>query len=289
MKQHQVLDLFAGIGGFTVGLDKLPNFRTIAFCEQDKECQEVLKKNWPDVPIYSDIKELTYEQLKTDGIKPDVITGGFPCQDISVAGRGEGLKGERSGLWFEYARLIGEVGPRWVIIENVSILRSRGLVTILQNLSEIGYDAEWHCITASYVGAPHQRDRIWVLAYPNGNDRRRGSSPKSQERESWMESGSSHTGQPIGKTTENVADPMCVRSQGQGQSGITSSPTQIVKRKTVGPVDGCFKKIWSIEPNVGRVAYGVQNRSHRLKQLGNAVVPQIPQFLGEQINRIEGN
>ena len=248
MKQHQVLDLFAGIGGFTVGLDKLPNFRTVAFCEQDKECQEVLKKNWPDVPIYSDIKELTYEQLKTDGIKPDVITGGFPCQDISVAGRGEGLKGERSGLWFEYARLIGEVGPRWVIIENVSILRSRGLVTILQNLSEIGYDAEWHCITASYVGAPHQRDRIWVLADPK-SERVQGYRPSREQ-------------EPYPYAEQKVS--LC---NGKGQ------------RST----------FWEVEPNVGRVVNGVQKRTHRIKQLGNAVVPQIPQFLGEQINRIEGN
>ena len=168
----RILDLFSGIGGFSHGFEKHGGFETVAFCEQDEFADAVLEKHWPDVISYDDVKTITRERLEEDDITEiDLICGGFPCQDISLAGKGAGLKGERSGLWAEYARIIGEVGPRWVVIENVSALRSRGFVTVLQNLSALGYDAEWHCIPASYVGAPHQRDRIWIIAYANSSSR----------------------------------------------------------------------------------------------------------------------
>jgi DNA-cytosine methyltransferase len=163
---YKVLDLFSGIGGFSLGLESTGGFETIAFCEVEKYPLEILNKHWPNVPVYNDIKELTYERLKEDNLVPDVITGGFPCQDISCAGKGKGIKAERSGLWSEMFRLIRDVRPAWAIIENVSALRSKGLTLVLQNLCEIGYMCEWHCIPASAVGAPHQRDRIWVVAYP---------------------------------------------------------------------------------------------------------------------------
>ena len=164
--KHKVLDLFSGIGGFSLGMEKTGGFETVAFCEIEPFCHKVLKKHWQDVPIYNDIKELTYEQLQADGIEPDVLTGGFPCQDISIAGRQEGIIGERSYLWSEYARLIEDVQPKWAIIENVSTLRSKGLTLVLQNLSEIGYNAEWHCIPCSAIGGLHRRDRIWIIARP---------------------------------------------------------------------------------------------------------------------------
>ena len=161
----RVLDLFSGIGGFSLGLEATGEFETVAFCECEEYADRVLEKRWPGVPSYDDVKTITKERLEADGIRQiDVICGGFPCQDISLAGKGAGITGERSGLWSEYARIIGEVGPEWVIIENVSALRSRGLVTVLQNICALGYDAEWHCIPASYVGAPHRRDRIWIVA-----------------------------------------------------------------------------------------------------------------------------
>jgi DNA (cytosine-5)-methyltransferase 1 len=160
----QVLDLFSGIGGFSLGLERA-GMTTAAFCEIEPFCRAVLAKHWPGVPIYDDVRTLTGERLAADGISVDVICGGFPCQDISLAGRGAGLSGERSGLWFEYRRVIEEVAPRWVIIENVPALRTRGLDVVLGGLAEIGYDAEWHLIPASAIGAPHQRDRVWILAY----------------------------------------------------------------------------------------------------------------------------
>ncbi len=127
----RVLDLFSGIGGFSLGLERTGGFKTVAFCEIESFPRKVLAKHWPEVPIYEDVRQLTVERLATDGISVDVICGGFPCQDISVAGKGAGLAGERSGLWSEFARLIGEIRPRYAIVENVAALLSRGLGDVL--------------------------------------------------------------------------------------------------------------------------------------------------------------
>ena len=162
----RTLDLFAGIGGFSLGLERTGGFETVAFCEIEPFPQKVLKKHWPEVPIYEDVRELTAAKLAADGIAVDVITGGFPCQDISFAGKGAGLEGERSGLFYEVARLVGELGPRYIILENVGALLSRGLDAVLGTLASFGYDSEWHCIPASHVGFPHTRDRVWIVAYP---------------------------------------------------------------------------------------------------------------------------
>lgn len=160
-----VLDIFSGIGGFSIGLEAV-GLQTIAFCEINPFCQKILKKHWPSVPIFSDITTVHKEDLKTLPTI-DVIAGGFPCQDISVAGKGGGINAKRSGLWKEFARLINEIRPKYAIIENVANLRSKGLIAVLQDLWAIGYDAEWHCIPASAFGAPHRRDRIWIIAYPS--------------------------------------------------------------------------------------------------------------------------
>jgi DNA (cytosine-5)-methyltransferase 1 len=162
----KVLDLFSGIGGFSLGLERA-GMTTVAFCEVDPFCRAVLRKHWPEVPIYDDVQTLNATLLVANRIEVDVICGGFPCQDISIAGKGIGLIGKRSGLWYEYQRLIKELRPKYAIIENVSVLRSKGLGDLLRSLFEIGYDAEWHCIPASVVGAPHRRDRIWIIAYPH--------------------------------------------------------------------------------------------------------------------------
>jgi DNA (cytosine-5)-methyltransferase 1 len=167
MEKLRVLDLFSGIGGFSLGLERTGGFETVAFCEIEAFPRKVLAKHWPDVPCYDDVRTLTAERLAADGIAVDVICGGFPCQDISTAGKGAGLAGERSGLFYQIARLVGELAPRYVILENVAALLGRGLADVLGALASLGYDAEWHCIPASYLGAPHRRDRIWILAYPN--------------------------------------------------------------------------------------------------------------------------
>jgi hypothetical protein len=174
-----VLDLFSGIGGIALGLhratypDGTPGFRTVAFCEQAEYPVAVLRKHWPDVPVHRDVRDLRGDDpslYRGSGERGgvDVVAGGFPCQDISVAGRGAGLAGGRSGLWFEFHRIIAEARPRWCLIENVPALRTRGLDTVLGGLAEIGYSAEWHCIPAAALGAPHRRDRVWIVAYPDG-------------------------------------------------------------------------------------------------------------------------
>lgn len=176
----RVLDLFSGIGGFSLGLERTGGFETVAFCEIDPYCRAVLAKHWPDIPCYDDVRELNAERLAADGIAIDVICGGFPCQGISEAGLRKGLQDARSGLWREYARIIGEVRPCFVIVENVSELLSNGMGDVLGDLATLGYDAEWHCIQAADLGAAHIRDRLWVAAYvPNA--------PKERLFERWRE------------------------------------------------------------------------------------------------------
>jgi DNA (cytosine-5)-methyltransferase 1 len=165
----RVLDLFSGIGGFSLGLERTGGFQTVAFCEIEDFPRRVLAKHWPGVPCYRDVRELTAKRLAADGIAVDVICGGFPCQDISLVGKGAGLAGERSGLWSEVARLVGELRPKAVLLENVSALLGRGLGDVLGDLAALGYDATWECIPASAVGAPHRRDRIWIVADAAGS------------------------------------------------------------------------------------------------------------------------
>lgn len=165
MNKLRTLDIFSGIGGFSLGLERTQGFQTVAFCEIDPFCRRVLNKHWPEVPIYEDVRSLTADALARDGIAVDVICGGFPCTDISWAGNGAGIAGEQSGLWEQYARLIGEIRPRFVIVENVAALLARGMGQVLGDLAALGLDAEWHCIPASVVGLPHERDRIWIIAH----------------------------------------------------------------------------------------------------------------------------
>ncbi len=263
----KILDLFSGIGGFSLGLERA-GMQTIAFCEVDPACRQVLKKHWPDVPIFEDVKTLTAKDIH-DTV--DVICGGFPCQDISLAGKGAGLAGERSGLWYEYRRLIEEIRPRYVIIENVAALRSRGLDAVLSGLTEIGYDAEWHCIPASAVGAPHQRDRIWVVAHPNSVGQWSRNGQEQSERNTARQRISDSRGM---GSKRLVADTMRERLERQREiSGRTGAEQQDAS-------DSCW---WEFEPDVGRVAHGVPDRVDRLRCLGNAVVPVIPELLGRTI------
>jgi DNA (cytosine-5)-methyltransferase 1 len=172
----KVLDLFSGIGGFSLGLERTGGFETVAFCEIEPFPRKVLAKHWPKVPIYDDVRTLTGARLAADGITGiNVITGGFPCQDISVAGKQAGIgEGTRSGLWSEIVRLVGELRPDYLIVENVANLLAGPsdkpggwFGRILGDLAECGYDAEWENIPASALGAPHRRERIWSVAYPH--------------------------------------------------------------------------------------------------------------------------
>lgn len=161
---YRLLDLFSGLGAFSLGLERASNFKTVAFCEIEPFCRKVLAKHWPEIPCYDDIRTLNAERLRSDGISVDAICGGFPCQDISIAGLGKGLAGERSGLFYHVARLAGELRPRLIILENVSELLGRGMGDVLGTLASLGYDVKWRCIPASELGLPQKRDRIWIVA-----------------------------------------------------------------------------------------------------------------------------
>ena len=272
-----VLDLFSGIGGFSLGLERA-GMKTVAFCEVDKKCQQVLKKHWPGVPIFDDVSTLKGEDIEET---VDVICGGFPCQDISLAGKGAGLEGKRSGLWSEFKRLIEEIKPKYAIIENVSALRSRGLDQVLREISEIGYDAEWHCITASSVGAPHRRDRIWILAYPNSAGRRESNQEMERGSSEQLDSSSVQSSQDVSNANltrlERWLSDGIASSQGWEESSDGCST-----ERSVGWRRGRNGE-WTSEPSVGRVVDGFPGRVDRLKQLGNAVVPQIPELIGRAI------
>ena len=161
----RMLDTFSGIGGFSLAARWLGGFETVQFVEQDSYCQRILRKHWPDVPIHDDICTFNPEPGSAD-----VVVGGFPCQDISQAGKGAGLAGSRSGLFYELLRVVRLVGPRYIVLENVAAITYRGMDDVLGALAEAGYDAEWACIPAAAVGACHQRDRWWCVAYASGAD-----------------------------------------------------------------------------------------------------------------------
>lgn len=240
---YRVLDLFSGIGGFSLGLERTGGFKTVAFCEIDPFCRKVLAKHWPEVPCYDDVRTLTAERLAADGIGVDVICGGFPCQDISLAGKGAGLAGERSGLWFEYSRLVRELRPQFVLIENVAALLGRGLDLILCDLAAAGYDAEWEVVSAADIGALHRRERLWVSAYPNDH-----------------------------RLRPQRVRPVAARAWSEQQfAGLVQDQLRISvpAGKSGGVVDG------------------VPDRAHRLKALGNAVIPQIPELIGRAILQAE--
>jgi len=288
MEKLKVLDLFSGIGGFSLGLERTGGFETVAFCEIEPFPRKVLAKHWPEVHCYHDVTKLTGDILARDGIAVDVITGGFPCQDLSTAGKQRGMgEGTRSGLWSEIVRLICELRPRYVIVENVAALLSgpsdqRGgwFGRVLGDLAECGYDAEWENIPAAALGAPHRRERVWIVAYPaqvqrNGGKLHAGKRMGQQQGRVGGKFGNS-------RFQADVADANQAGLQGRAQAGnvggIRSGGNQLFERCADFP-----RAAWSAEPNVGRVANGVPDRSHRLAALGNAVVPQIPELIGRAI------
>lgn len=248
-----VLDLFSGIGGFSLGLERA-GMRTVAFCEIEPYCRAVLRKHWPHVQQYDDVRSLTAERLAADGISVDVICGGFPCQDISTVGQGAGIHGGNSGLWREFARLVGEIRPRYVIVENSPMLAFRGLGDVLGSLAALRYDAEWSVLSACRVGAPHARDRLLIVAYPD-SERPEAGRPKGN-------------------------------GDGPTAHGRRVDPGYIQAAALAARCHG-----WSAlarEPAVDRVAHGIPGRVDRLNALGNAVVPAIPEIIGRAIMRAEG-
>lgn len=276
MKKLRVLDLFSGIGGFSLGLERTGGFETVAFCEIEPFPRRVLAKHWPEVPQYDDVRTLTAARLAADGIAVDVITGGFPCQDISLAGKRAGVgEGTRSGLFSEVIRLASDIRPGIIILENVSNLLSgpseqRGgwFGRVLGALASIGYDAVWDCLPAGNLGAPHERDRVWIVAYSSG-------------------SGLEGLRSAFGDAAE-ISDAGChlARSNAEEIQRLHG-----IQHGWVRPVsDGMDKRpAWGgqqwpqTEPLLCGVDDGVPNRVGRTAACGNAVVPQIPELIGHAI------
>ena len=323
-KEMKLLDLFSGIGGFSYGLEKL-GFKTAAFCEMDKYCKLVLQKHWKGVKIYNDVKEITKERLEADGIpSPNIITGGFPCQPFSVAGKQKGTSDDRH-LWPEMFRIIKEFKPRWVIGENVPgiINIQDGVVfeTVCTDLESEGYEVQTFNIPASAVGAPHQRKRIWIVANSRRTLRQRSSIREENENEIrkenadmfkrsssssesnvanakgegtrendkglWSRTSGVSGGQRTSGTKEKLANTDSEGLEGQRQSSGQFSEKFFTSDNSEGQQRTMDQGWWSVEPNVGRVAHGVPGRVHRLKALGNSIVPKIAEEIGRAIIKAE--
>ena len=310
----KVLDLFSGIGGFSHGLDKV-GFKTVAFCEMDKYCKLVLQKHWKGVKIYNDVKELKGEEIIKEHGTIDIVVGGFPCQPFSIAGARKGTDDNRH-LWPEMFRIIKELKPRWVIGENVrgivSIQNGMVFENVCTDLEGEGYEVRAFNIPAAGVGAPHRRERIWIVANSRRTLRQGSSIREKNENETRKEDADQH--QRSSSSPElNVANTESIESyvgkhrkhqtEGNGQSETrgesgedvanadserqqkqwgSESIQEKVSRQTTRTRFEC-ESGWSVEPDVGRVAHGLSGRVHRLKALGNSIVPKIAEEIGRAI------
>ncbi|PCB15169.1 DNA cytosine methyltransferase [Pseudomonas aeruginosa] len=271
------LALFAGAGGGILG-GQLLGWRTVCAVEFEPYAASVLvaRQNdgiLPPFPVWDDVR--TFDGRPWRGLV-DVVSGGFPCQDISAAGNGAGIDGERSGLWREMARIVGEVRPRFVFVENSPLLVRRGLAVVLGDLTELGYDARWCVMGAADVGAPHQRDRIWIVAHTELlglSERWRAENPGTQ-------TGFSRGihGDDAQSRSQQARKVMANASREREQRIIAGgTETQVWSRpiqRQVGPC-GYGYGWWPAEPDVGRVAHGVASRVDRIKALGNGQVPRV--------------
>ena len=293
------LALFAGAGGGILG-GHLLGWRTVCAVEWEPyaACVLAARQNdgiLPPFPIWDDVQ--TFDGRPWRGIV-DVVSGGFPCQDISAAGRGAGIDGARSGMWSHMARIVGEVRPRYVFVENSPMLTSRGLGTVLGDLASLGFDARWGVVSASDVGAPHRRDRIWIVANSSSARRNEGGLQIKRSNGRTFESGASIKFVKSSGSSAFVADansPRCktqrvcsVRS-GEGRQTILCGSegnvgdanrtqrerNECTKRKPTQHSDTGFPSWWNAEPDVGRVANGVAARVDRLKAIGNGQVPAV--------------
>lgn len=295
-KQITIGSLFSGIGGFELGLERaIPNSKTIWQCEQNAFAQKVLKKHWPDVPIYDDIKEIKHGSIDV----VDVICGGFPCQDISQAGKGKGIaNGARSGLWFEMLRIIDMVRPRIAIAENVTAItqKGRGMDIVISSLSKIGYDVEWIDVRASDEGAPHQRERIFFVAYPNEINRHKKFGIVEKEKRKASKEIQHKTKHSNGSWNSNPIDdgtrcePTNANMQRSEKQSMYTEPMDkkiyIAECRDSQNVRIHKKNYWEgtpIESPLCRVDDGISNRVDRIRALGNAIVPQCSETIGRYI------
>ena len=309
----RVLDLFSGIGGFALAGQWVwgDDYEIVGFCDIDKYCHKVLNKNFPGVPIYEDIQKLNGKDFKNI----DLITGGFPCTDISVAGRGKGLIDEetgektRSGLWFEMLRIISEVRPRFALIENVPMLTIRGGTRVIADLTKIGYDAEWTIIGADDVGAWHKRKRIWIVAYPqeisNSNNKRSQRMVKrSQESQRSNKQTRLQSGNRCNKRKRKIADTIslrleCTRDEksmvekskvstekgGKSTKAIKKSSCSSSRRARKGR---SLEKNRNTKQRVGGMANGLSDRLDRYWIREPEGIPRVATGQTNRVQRLKG-
>ena len=285
MTKLRVLDLFSGIGGFSLGLERTGGFETVAFCEIEPFPRKVLAKHWPDVPCHPDIRNLKGSEIGA----VDVICGGYPCQPFSTAGKRRGKEDDRH-LWPEFMRLVAELRPAWVIGENVAGHVSMGLDDVLSDLEGEGYACRPFIIPACAKGAQHRRDRVWTVANAgdvlqprklvDGTDR----SETARSKNSHECEGETPSGQRVrtelGPSGENVTNANGERQPEQGQPVKRMRGTAAEAWEADFPFDAVGR---GIEPTIRRGDHGFSARMDRLKALGNSVVPQIPEMLGRAI------
>lgn len=270
--------LFSGIGGMDLGLE-----RAGMECRWQVEWsifnQRILAKHWPAVPRYGDISGVDGTQLEP----VDLVCGGFPCEDISLAsGTSVGIIGSRSGLWSEFARILREVQPRFAFIENVPALRGRGLALVLQDLWALGFDAEWHCIPASALGANHERDRIFIVSYPAGLFR---------EAIIWAEPNRDERSDLCTRKDADINRLRQLQPEGSecefrrwtcdsaGQVDVDAYCEPLVR----AAIARGERHAWTVEPGVVRMVHGIPNRVDRVASLGRVVVPQVAEWIGRRI------
>jgi DNA (cytosine-5)-methyltransferase 1 len=271
--------LFAGAGGGILA-DLILGHEVIGACEIEKYPRDVLLARQrdgilPAFPVWDNVCTLDGNPWRGS---VDILCGGFPCQDISAAGKGAGITGERSGLWKEYARLIREMRPRFVFAENSPLLRTRGLGVVLEDLASLGYNARWGVLGARDVGAPHKRDRMWILAYAISQGLQGGLCARGLDSQGRQESdGSTSECGGLWWHTDpaNVLHPEsegggALRDSQEKQGGVSCGNAQHPSERGVSTQD----RQRTVKPLVGRVAHGVANRVDRLKAIGNGQVPQ---------------
>ena len=282
----RVLDLFSGIGGFSLGLERA-GMTTAAFCEIDPFCRRVLAKHWPEVPCYEDVRELDAARLRRDGVgRIDVVTGGYPCQPFSHAGKRGGADDPRH-LWPAMRRVVGSVRPAWVVAENVAGHISMGLDQVLADLEADGYSGRAVVVPAAAVDAPHIRQRVWIVARDRDRDRESAMPVDAEAQGVRGDLADADHGQrdAASEAVRAGRDAALGGSADVGHAGggrcVTgrAEPAHALARAA----DPKRPRQWEAEPDVGRVAHGIPRRVDRLRALGNAVVPQIPEMIGRAI------
>ena len=273
------LDLCSGIGGFALGFEWAELSNPIGFCDIDKWCRQILAQHWPDVPVYDDVKEIANGPERFIQQPIDILTAGYPCQPFSLAGKRQGEEDDRH-IWPHIFRIVTQQRPTWCVFENVYGHISMGLDNVLLDLEAEGYATRTFVVPACGIKALHKRDRVWIVAYSESNQEDgelRTTQPKYDKGDTWLESECSNNRQPGGTTSQDVADTSKQGWEGIPQESLLweSDLSQQSRRSCAN-----FGELWSVEPNVGRVADGVPKRVDRLKGLGNAIVPQIAMQIG---------